>query len=1035
MVIRIILLCLLLETGLEGSDSISEFIQSFEHPPRSCTQVPFWFWNGPLDPNEFRSQLREMKEKGVYAAMPHPRFGMDRRLYLEEPYWESMAATIDEAKKLGMEVWLYDEYNWPSGGAGGRVTDGHPEFYPRGLDYRRYEFEGPREMTIERPEPTEPRMQRFEKIVRGFIRPADEPGMVQKPWGAVSADGAVIAGAVPAGKWQVLVFFQSLGRNPSVLDIGSNSMTDYLSQESAERFLSLTHDEYSKRFRGDFGTTVPAIFTDEASTTSPAAFPWTESFEQVFRSKYGYDICDQLPLLLDAESAEAAKLRLAYWQTVTDLFADGFMGTVASWCREHDLEFTGHIYEENIRSYAHSSQLMTLLREMDRPGFDALGPRCPPHGAKVAISVAHLDGRSEAMCECLGLAGGWNCTMGMLRTGYNVLGSLGVSRFVPHAFFLTLDNPRVECPPSFFHRNPYWKYYRKIADLSARLSYFNRLGRHVAPCAVYYPIESLWADSVGGKGQNVLPWQHRTEGNAQASETCKVFNECVDSLFAGRWDLDVVDDHALARSSVRQREGVGRLCIGPEQFEVIVVPPVTAVGLDALRAIDRFVRQGGRVVWLSRLPRFTWPLDEGTCREILAGWFGDDRPKQGDVRDVGNGSIAFLGTDMKQVAGYLNDTVGPQVQVSQGLDALRITHRRTNTADLFLLFNDSDAFIRGKAEFVDDRVPILIDMDTGKAYLGSVTGHAVEIAMKPWQSVCAIFGQHNRAGLPDWQCVEPAGRRIDISTEWTIQLAGDSLDAGWDCSLGPTRIDLPVFRVKMRNFDYIADWTQADYVDDDWRMTHALRGNCLFEEVSTVLLRTTLPPGVEAIVGPMPVTGEYAVWINGEMKRKSIGPPVGKASTIELGELSAEKQNVLAIETYAHHTAAGLTKPVGVLCGPARIDRLRSWSELGFGFYSGRVLYSRSVTLDAGFKHVWLDLGDVQHYVEVYVNGRLVDTLLWPPYASEITDYVRQGRNDIALVVSNSIANRFAWDVWGTRGKGKAEPSGILGPAYLRIDR
>jgi hypothetical protein len=44
---------------------------------------------------------------------------------------------------------------------------------------------------------------------------------------------------------------------------------------------------------------------------------------------------------------------------------------------------------------------------------------------------------------------------------------------------------------------------------------------------------------------------------------------------------------------------------------------------------------------------------------------------------------------------------------------------------------------------------------------------------------------------------------------------------------------------------------------------------------------------------------------------------------------------------------------------------------------------------------------------------------------------LRKDKNDLVLVVSNSLANRFAWDVWGTRGTGKPEPSGLLGPVRL----
>ena len=1017
------------------SPGLSEVLTSFQDVPRSFTQVPFWFWNGPLDPEQFRWQLRQMASKGVYGAMPHPRFGMDRRQYLAEPYWRAMAATIDEASKLDMKIWLYDEYNWPSGGAGGRVTDNHPELYPRGLDYYIQNVsDGPRTISITEPKPTEASMERFEKIIRGFIKGDGVPADSYKPWGQVADDSRRITGHVPAGKWNVLVFFQCLGRNPSPLDHGSNSMTDYLSAEPAKRFLALTHEEYFKRFGRHFGVTIPAIFTDEASTTSPSPFPWTELFAKRFEERHGTDLLDNLPFLLAPDSEAGAKIRLAYWQTVTDLFEEGFIGHEGAWCRDHGVAFTGHIYEENIRSYAHAAQLMSILRQMDLPGFDALGPRCPAHGAKVAISVAHLERKQEALCECLGLAGGWNCNMNMLRTGYNVLGGLGVSRFVPHAFFQTLDNPRVECPPCFFYNNPYWKYYRKIAELSARLSYFNHIGRHVAPCAVYYPIESLWADSVGGKGQNVLPWQHRTEGNADASRTCKVFNDLVDHLYSRRWDLDVVDDHLLAESSVQVEGNATKLCIGPEQFRVLIIPPATAIGAHALDAIDRFLQQGGEVIWLEGLARLTWPLSATEPQETLQRWYGSVEPKTGEIVTVGKGRLAFLQGDPARISDYLDRELGPEITVSANLEPLRVAHRKTPDMDLYLLFNDSDEFVTGQARLSGKGRPVLVDMDTADAYAAATGEFGLKVRLRPRQSMCAIYTSGD-VDLPAFSCERPRGEKLDLSAGWTIQLAGSALDDRWESSIGPTKIQLPVFRMKKREFTNIPGWTELEYPDSQWDRIHVLRGSGLFTDASSILLRADLPPGAAALERPLPVTGEYALWVNGQLIEKNLGMQASDTGQIDLEALMTPDRNTLAIETFSHHGPAGLAHPITVTCKPAKIDRLKSWEQLGFGFYSGRVLYRRQVRIGDAFKRAWLDLGKVEHYVEVFVNGRLTDTLLWPPYELEITDYLEEGENELVLVVANSIANRFAWDVWGTRGTARAEPSGILGPACLWLEK
>ena len=52
-----------------------------------------------------------------------------------------------------------------------------------------------------------------------------------------------------------------------------------------------------------------------------------------------------------------------------------------------------------------------------------------------------------------------------------------------------------------------------------------------------------------------------------------------------------------------------------------------------------------------------------------------------------------------------------------------------------------------------------------------------------------------------------------------------------------------------------------------------------------------------------------------------------------------------------------------------------------------------------------LELGQVNHCAEIWVNGRLADTRLWHPYRADITDLLRQGENEITIVVSNLASN------------------------------
>lgn len=1000
------------------SPSTEEILRLWREPPAVCSQSPFWFWNGPLDPNTMREQVRMMADKGVRAAMPHPRFGMDRRLYLEEPFWKAMDAAIDEARKTGSAIWLYDEYNWPSGGAGGRVTDGHPEYYPRGLDYAFVECEGPRDFAVEKPEPSEKVMEQFEKIIAAFIGSA-EGSIPREPWGKIDSSGDSVAGSIPQGRHRILVFFQCLGRNPSPLDDGSNSFIDYLRPEPTRRFIELTHEQYAKRYGGLFGKEIPAIFDDEPSTMAPAPFPWTFGFDGVFRNRRGFDLIQRLPALLDDGFPDAGPIRAAYWQTVAERYSECFFDQIGQWCRKHGLASTGHLYEENIAFYANSPQLMEHLRRVDWPGFDALGTRARPAAVKIPVSVGHLEDREEVICEALGLADGWNCTLDTLRGGYNQIACLGATTFIPHAFFQTVENPRVECPPSYFYQNPYWKYYGRLSGLTDRLSLFNRIGRHVTPVLVYYPIESLWMDSTGGKGQKSLPWQHTTLGNEGARATIDGFNDLIDGFFNSLWDCDVADGKALDKARIVRTDQGPCLSVGPETFRTLVFPPVRAVAPSALRTAVEFAKAGGAVVWTGRLPETCWPADN-----------------TGRLTDIK--TMPFFAKPRDAVTG-LAGRIKPDIAVASGNGkGLLISHRRTESSDLYLCFNDSDQVLRCRLALPQPQTRenawLRLDTETGDiAAVETASDSGVPLTLGPHESAVLLHASSpvhvaSQGPEPQWT------GESEIKGPWTIQVLGNALDDAWSPSPADTVVELPAFRHRAREFRQHLGWAERDYNDAKWERVYAARGGAMFEHTSPVLLRGILPPGAKAIERPLPVRGEYVVYVNGLEVARSIGLPT-ETNPIDISKAATGLGNVVAIETTSHSEAAGFQSPLRVVCGPVGVDRIQPWSDWDLPWYSGRVLYRTRLTV-SGLNQVsrrFLDLGDVQHYVEVWLNGRLVDTLLWPPYRVELTKHLREGENELALVVSNSIANRFAWDRWGTRGEGRPELSGILGPVWLQL--
>lgn len=66
--------------------------------------------------------LYSLKDNGINAAMLYPRSGCEIE-YLSEEWFTTIEHLICAAKDLDMEIWLYDDFNWPSGDACGKVTE------------------------------------------------------------------------------------------------------------------------------------------------------------------------------------------------------------------------------------------------------------------------------------------------------------------------------------------------------------------------------------------------------------------------------------------------------------------------------------------------------------------------------------------------------------------------------------------------------------------------------------------------------------------------------------------------------------------------------------------------------------------------------------------------------------------------------------------------------------------------------------------------------------------------------------------------
>ena len=89
---------------------------------RGDGMIPFLAITGRPTEAEVRAKAAAIQSQGMESFLIYARSGLELE-YMGEDWLKLNEWFCDEAEKRGMKVWLYDEYNWPSGTCKGRVPN------------------------------------------------------------------------------------------------------------------------------------------------------------------------------------------------------------------------------------------------------------------------------------------------------------------------------------------------------------------------------------------------------------------------------------------------------------------------------------------------------------------------------------------------------------------------------------------------------------------------------------------------------------------------------------------------------------------------------------------------------------------------------------------------------------------------------------------------------------------------------------------------------------------------------------------------
>lgn len=419
--------------------------------------APFWFWNGKLNKAEIERQIDEMHAQSVHSFVIHARTGLETT-YFSEAWFDCVSAALARAKMLGMQVWLYDEENFPSGYGGGKVLERNPALFGKHLK----------------------------------IACTDKKEHGKNVISSVEAQN---------GGYYTFTCHRTLWK-PAYTE---SLYIDVLNKQTALLFTEIIHKEYYKRFKQYFGSVIKGFFTDEPgfynnihfdpNTRDDDTVVWTDDFAEAFIADNGYDIRQFLPHVFRNINGRSAQYRYDFFEEAGKLYRERFLLPIKKACNDMGVKLIGHLHMEDYMHFQIGTQgnFMKAVACLDFAGLDKIDANNEKITEKVVSSVAHNCGKNFVMSESFALSG-WKLDFSEMRRIADYQFVRGVNFLVPHAFYYSIDGFRkFESPPSQFVQNPYWKYYGRFADYISRTCNLLQEGEPLSEVAVYYPHEQAVA--------------------------------------------------------------------------------------------------------------------------------------------------------------------------------------------------------------------------------------------------------------------------------------------------------------------------------------------------------------------------------------------------------------------------------------------------------------------------------------------------------------------------------------------------------------
>ncbi|HEX8547717.1 MAG TPA: glycosyl hydrolase [Cytophagaceae bacterium] len=980
-------------------NNYSKLSAEFKNPPSFYAPHMFWFWDTKLDSVQISQQARDMVSKHINPGYVHARGEyfwdytlptMPKKDLLTEYWFNCFKGGLKQTEAKGYHMSFDSEYLWPSGQAGGKVLQKHPEVKAQTLFHTRQVILGPWTAHISQGS--------FSTLAR-----LGEKGIIASTLQVVAEKGEKTI-EVPEGTWVLYTY------RPDFHSGYDGGEVNYLDPLTANYFMDIAEKPYLEKFQKQAGKTMAGVYPDHEGDFG-WAMAWSEHFAKRFLEMKGKDIRTILPLLTERdEEGLWVKARCDWFEVVSDIYSKDYWGAMSNYNEKNDMYTITNLWESPLMLVTQTvGDLMKLNRQVTMPGVDQLGYRNQDVlDYKETQTVVELEDK-PFMCEVLCWIG-WQQTPHDMKACTNAATAFGVTHHVPNCISTNRDMALTQYPAELYTENPYWEYLDQWADYTKRASFVTRMTKLNADVLLLSPLESVWAYSEPYFEKYTQPnyfhWDRDPDWNKDARRLDSVYTKCMRTLESNNLDFLIGDTYYMNKAKANNDRS---FTINDHNFKIIVVPEMLVMAHSTAKKLLELAQKNIPIVIVSNLP--TSSPDKGygdlglqdLMKQLLSNQNVIDLRKEHNPTDI--------------IASKINSLISPKIAFQGNKVPLFFAHRTFGKKHFYWIANKSGKKIsasftlrygNGQAQIWNGENGNI----TAIKYKKEKAGALIKYNFEPYEGFWIVFDDQL-----------PAVKEIVNTKAKAVVRDSLTVPSVWTVSVDTT------FKSQVTSAVAVRDLNADQKLDSANRIS--LLGKNL---VPGIFWKIEIPLSAENVF----ITGlAHAVfYIDGrlaKLENNSIAIP--------------ENAKHLFISTDKADNKSFIDSPILFSCRRKSKTTLKKWSDYGLAQYTGFLYYENNFSLKELTKSIQMDLGNITFMAEVWINDSLVGSRLWSPFTFDVTKYVREGSNKVKIKIGNLYLNASSVDDdmnifiykkdrashGTTRPKWGGFDAGLLGPVKINI--